>query len=320
MSAVDEEDVLDRAIAWRVRLRDGSEADWIAFTSWLEEAPSHATAYDAVAEADDAFDTQPVPLPLAASNDRGVTSAPAYTARPRRWLAPFAAIAAILLVALFAWPMLNRGGGDAIVTAPGETRNVTLADGTQIALNGATRLKLDSANPRFANLETGEAAFTVVHDPAHPFTVKVGSETLRDLGTMFNVVRDGARIDVAVAQGAVLYEPDGVGIRLAAGRGLSRADAQSPVLLRDLDADMVGGWRNGRLAYRGAPLGVVAADLARTTGLTVEVDPALAQRFFTGVIRVDSDRDALARTLTGVLDVHVARQGSRWQLTDGGRG
>src|SRR5579864_4699189 len=37
-----------RAIEWHVRLRDGDDATWDAFTDWLAQDPHHREAYDAI--------------------------------------------------------------------------------------------------------------------------------------------------------------------------------------------------------------------------------------------------------------------------------
>ncbi|QHL90470.1 hypothetical protein GVO57_06010 [Sphingomonas changnyeongensis] len=78
---------------------------------------------------------------------------------------------------------------------------MTLADGSRVDLNGGTRIALDRGNPRFARLERGEALFTIVHDEARPFEVHAGDAVLRDLGTVFDVVREPDRLRVAVAEG-----------------------------------------------------------------------------------------------------------------------
>jgi ferric-dicitrate binding protein FerR (iron transport regulator) len=41
-----------QAIAWCIRLRDGTGDDWAAFVRWLEVDPAHLVAYDEIAVAD----------------------------------------------------------------------------------------------------------------------------------------------------------------------------------------------------------------------------------------------------------------------------
>ena len=42
------------AVGWVIRLREAGEADWDAFTLWLEADPEHLAAYEEAALADDA--------------------------------------------------------------------------------------------------------------------------------------------------------------------------------------------------------------------------------------------------------------------------
>lgn len=318
MSNSDSEQLTQEAIGWHIRLQDAPAAHWEAFTLWLEHSPFHVAAYDAVAIADHGLGSLQA-APIASNDDVAVVPAPPRTSRLRlAW--PFAAIAALLLAIIFAYPLYGPGAGvTAFATAPGENRSVTLADGTRIDMNGATRLTLDSRNPRLASLEAGEATFHVVHNADAPFVVAAGETTLRDVGTVFNVVREGERIDIGVAEGAVLYNPDAEAIQLNAGQRLRFAGAAHATEISRVDPQAVGAWHRGRLIYDNAPLATVAADIARTLGTTVVADPAVATLPFTGVITIDRDQPAFFHKLDGLLDVAVVREGTGWRLVAGGR-
>ena len=198
----------------------------------------------------------------------------------------------------------------AIATAPGEHRVVNLPDGTRIALNGGSRLVLDKSNGRTARLEQGEAMFSVVHDETRPFTVDAGGARMMDLGTRFDVIRTLHGSEVSVAEGAVLYDPDGAAVRLGPGKMLRRSDASPVVEVSQVDPAAVGAWRTGHFVYRDAPLWRVAEDMARATGQRIAVDPGVANRAFTGAILVPANRTAFSDHLGAVLDVTVAQQGN----------
>jgi transmembrane sensor len=200
-------------------------------------------------------------------------------------------------------------------TKPGEQRTVALPDGTQVALNGDSRLVFSAKDDRTARLERGQAMFSVVHDDNRPFTVDVGGQRLVDLGTRFDVLRTSQGSEVAVAQGAVLYDPQGAAVRLGAGRMLRKNDRSDLVEVSDVDPALVGTWRSGRLVYHGARLQRVADDLGRLTGEHVAVAPALAERPFTGVIVVPAhDRREFLNRLGQVLDVDIAKQSQGYYL------
>jgi transmembrane sensor len=309
-----DQDKRAEAIEWVIRLRDPARADWEGFTAWLESDPSHNAAYDHVAFADrdieEAFSIGAVaPLPSNDNQPGGV-----FIRRRASWLTA-TAIAAAGLMAITLYPkMPTAGTGYTIETRVGEHRTVKLDDGTQIELNGATRIALRKGNARFASLDHGEAAFTVVHDPADPFIVEVGNAHLQDVGTTFNVLRTSDRVEASVSEGTVLYNPGVEALRLDAGKRL-RVTAGGEVKVSAIDPVTVAGWRENRLTYRNATLDTVAADLSRNLGVPISVAPEIAGRSFSGVIYLDHDQAAVLPRVGALLDVDVTLTGKAWRLT-----
>lgn len=299
-------EIRDQAALWMARARDPRFSDWDALTDWLEADPAHNIAYE------DAFAGHDLAEVLGTAS----TAAPAVVPPISRWHRPgmiggglvgtAAAAAAIFALVVPSAPLAEV----AIATVPGEHRLIRLRDGTQIALNGGSRLVLDRSNGRTARLEQGEAMFSVVHDETRPFTVDAGGARMLDLGTRFNVMRTARGSEVAVAEGAVLYDPDGAAVRLGAGKMLRRSDRSQVVEVSQVDPGAVGAWRTGHFAYRDTPLWRVAEDMARATGRHIAVDPGVADRAFTGAIVVPANHAAFTNHLGAVLDVTVAQQGN----------
>src|SRR5690349_8093344 len=52
MSALPDRAMVEQAIAWHLRLKDADEDTWIEFAEWLNAAPAHNRAYEAVADGD----------------------------------------------------------------------------------------------------------------------------------------------------------------------------------------------------------------------------------------------------------------------------
>ena len=298
--------IRDQAALWMARARDPRFGDWDALTEWLEADPAHNVAYEEAYAAHD----------LAGVLGEAPAIAPITAQSVSRWRRPgliggglagtAAAAALVFALAVPSAPLAEV----AIATAPGEHRLIHLQDGTQIALNGGSRLILDKSNGRTARLEQGEAMFSVVHDETRPFTVDAGGARMLDLGTRFDVMRTARGSEVSVAEGAVLYDPNGAAVRLGAGKMLRRSDASQLVEVSQVDPAIVGAWRTGHFVYRDTPLWRVAEDMARATGRPVAVDPGVANRAFTGAIVVPADRAAFPNHLGAVLDVTVAQQGN----------
>ena len=303
--------IRDEAALWMARARDPRFDDWDGLTAWLEADPAHNLAYEAAFAAHDlTADARLMETPAIAPGPVGAT-------RRVAWWAGGGIGVAAAAAALFVVLMPTAGTALMVTeTGPGEQRTVGLPDGTQIALNGGSRLVLNAKDGRTARLERGEAMFSVVHDEARPFTVDVGGQRLVDLGTRFDVLRSARGSEIAVVEGAVLYDPEGAAVRLGPGRVLRKSDRSNLVEVSDIDPAIVGTWRSGRLIYRGARLGRVADDIARLTGEPISIAPDLAERAFTGVIVVpDGDRGRFINRLGLVLDVDIAKRSQGYYLT-----
>ena len=302
------DDIEAEAIGWVIRLRDAGADEWAAFTDWLEADPAHGAAYEEAALAEQEWDAIAPP-------ERAVPQPRPAPARPltRRFF--LGAGIAAALAGVIALGTLQTEGIYAIETAAGERRSVELADGSRVDLNGDSRILLDRGDPRVATLERGEALFTIVHNDADPFEVRTGDVLLRDMGTVFNVLRDGETLDVAVAEGVVEYNPGRAAVTLRAGMALRR-NSDAPPAVAPRAAEAITGWRDGRLIYAATTIGTVASDLARNLGVPVRAEPDVERRPFTGVIRVDDRAETIQRAAR-LMGVSARPSNGGWTLTAG---
>ncbi len=303
-------DIIDQAIAWQLRLADAPEADWGDFIAWLEADPAHADAFDAIAMQDrvvgDAQFPEAKPEPVAANdNARG------------RWLwLGGGSVAAALMAALLVPSMLaSRAAPYEVATRAGENRTIALGDGSSVEMSGGTTLKLDRNDPRIASLDRGEAVFHVRHDDTHPFVLTSGAVTIRDLGTVFNVARDGERLSVSVSEGSVMFQPDREALTLKAGDAISSRGDGSGVARSKVDPASVGSWRSGRLSFDGQSLGDVAATIERLYGVDVALEGGLSQRPFTGMVSFTGAADRDVPHLAELIGATWRREGNRWILS-----
>lgn len=306
--------IQQEALDWVIRLRHADAADWMAFDAWLGADSAHADAYWPLAAADaDVAAALVQPLPFA----EVIALEPV---RKRRGLATaLLPLAASVTLAVGLWWTLAPGSRPHVdtvfETGAGETREASLPDGTRVALNGDTRLILEGTDPRQVRLERGEARFAVVHRADAPFVVSVGTAQLQDIGTVFNVVRDGGAVRVAVAEGAVQYREDATSLRLDPGDSLTRAANGTIRTARIAPAD-VAAWRARRLTYDQAPLELVATDLARATGVPVTLDPGLAGRHFSGGFHLGTPPEAVIARAAILMGVRARRDGAGWKLSE----
>ena len=296
---------------WAVRLGNPDFDDWDGFTAWLEADPGHLAAYEGALAAAEWGQRVLASEPPGAADGEFVDDAPRSR---KRWWGVGGAIAACLAL-VTAWFVYGPGGGQTIVAPIGQHRTVALADGSQVILNGGTKIVLERDAPRHVELAEGEALFEIRHDPADPFVVAVGKTRLIDAGTTFNVVGDHGALEVKVAQGAVVYRLGQQQIRLDAGNGLSRASADAKPVLSKAAPATVGDWQQGLLQYDNASLTRVASDLGRNLGLRIVAANGAENMRFTGTLVVSGARAEVFERAAALMGVQFDRQGDGWRIT-----
>ncbi len=305
-----EQSIRDEAVGWALRMREPDFADWDGFTAWLEIDPAHSAAYDevqfALGEADAALELLPdaaaEPAYVAAAND----NPPGWFASRRGWLG--GAIAASLVLAITSVLWFSPRGEQLYATAPGETRLIALADGSTVTLAGGSRIAIEGE--REARLEAGQALFTIRHQTANPFVLTAGEDRLVDAGTVFDVRLAGSRVDLTVAEGAVIVNPKGQNLMVTAG-GRAVRQAGGRYSLASVDPQAVGEWSRGRISFESASLAEIAAELSRATGRRFTSADSTTK--LSGSIALDEVRTD-PRALEALLGVKVRAAGEDWVL------
>lgn len=302
----------EQAAAWLVRVQSdmATDQDWEALTAWLEQSDRHRAAFEAVellsAEIDDAAGELKTRLAPAAPK-----VVPFRPRMRRPWIGIGAAAAAAVLVAT-ASPLLlaaYNGAPQTYQAGLGATREVALSDGSRIRLNAGSSLTVRLGwGVRQVAMGEGEASFTVAHDPRRPFTVMVGDQQVRDIGTEFNIRRRDGRIVVSVRSGLVAVSQPSLGrqpvARLSAGQELRHAEGAAASDVVSVNADAAFAWTRGQLVCDDRPLADIVAELNRRFGGGIQVSAQAANRRFSGVLELD-DRKAVARRLASYLSLSV---------------
>lgn len=301
----------EQAIAWTIRVREAAFDDWDALTDWLEADAAQARAFERMSMLDDIL---PDLLPAVQSDPRRE----ADDRLTRRWSFArlgniAAAIIAVVGLSFLSLPYLPYS----VETGAGERRTVTLADGSRIELNGDTRITLRKAYPRQAVLDRGEALFNVVHNDTSPFIVNVGDATVRDAGTVFNIIREGKSTEVGVSEGLVIYNPDREAVALKPGFALRAVDGKNGAETFAIPVTAIGSWRRNQLSYNGAGMDRIAADLSRSLGQNVTTSATVRSMRFTGTINLQKDAGAFFAEAAPVLGVGVKRTKEGWILVGG---
>ncbi|MGE8407952.1 MAG: FecR family protein [Pseudomonas sp.] len=296
---LDDDALFDQASGWYYRLRaeDASARDQADFAAWLALGPAQRQAWDEVSAL------------LGALREPARQVREAQRARWRRprlrvWASAAAVLLAVGLLSLYSpWP--DRWRAD-YATATGESRNLTLADGSQLQLNTDSAVQIDlRPNERRVTLLRGEAWFEVSADAARPFVIRSGEGWVKVVGTRFSVARQGAQTRVRVAQGKVQVSADGEQtVLLEPGRAVDYQGGRLGAV-RDFDAAAEFAWRQRQLVFRQQSLAEVVDELNRYwPGEVLVFGDALRQRKVSGVFEIDKP-EAVLKALKHTLGLRA---------------
>lgn len=296
--------ILDEALSWRARL-ERDDADWDAYTRWLEADPRHRHAFNSIELVAAAVDDHRDPL-------RAVLRAPQPALRARNHVARRAAYIGAGLAATFALflsvPSVWRPEAVQSYQADGAgARQIALAGGIGVTLSRSSRIIVHGKDAHRIELAAGEAYFDVRHDPSRALTISAGRYSITDIGTRFSVNRAGDAFRVAVSEGMIDVSSarSGRNVHVTAGHQLLAEGGE--MTLAAMASAQVGSWQQGRLSYSNAPLALVIADIERYSGRPVLVDPSLENAHFSGEL-VIGDGSKLLSDLAAVMGAEVRRK------------
>lgn len=297
------------AALWVARMQsaDATEADHNAFRGWLASNPAHQGAYDDMKSV--WGDMRDVPFALPADRHRSRSSR--------------AVIATVSLICLFSVAaflsretgMIDRLQADHY-TSIGETRVITLEDGTVVSLNSDAAVQtLYSEKERRVVLLRGEAFFDVAKNPHRPFIVENNGLRAKALGTHYAVRAAHAALpqEVQVEEGQVEVETP-TGVTLLGTGDVATLDSDGKITRSRQDVASNTAWREGKLVFSGQSLQEVLRILAQYRhGRIVILDDAAARLSVSGIFDL-KDTDQALHILESNLPLAVTRLSSMMVL------
>jgi transmembrane sensor len=254
----------------------------------------------------------------------------ARTREKERGYAWVGAVAASIMAAFVAgYMLLGAMGPDQAVrefrleTAATEQRAVTLTDGSIVELGSGSSVSVEyTPDERRLYLQQGEAVFTVAKNPKRPFVVHAGNGSVTAVGTVFNVRKSAANVEVRVLEGTVAVRPalehTGRAGRspntqqvalVTAGRTTrySAAGYIAPVVEADVHHGL--DWRVGVLTMVDWPIEDVIEELNRYLADEITIgDEGVGAMRFTGTVYPDQV-DAWLEGLQEGYPIEVVRLG-----------
>ena len=232
-------------------------------------------------------------------------------------LASTAALVICALMTVGVFYLIRRHAdskAEIFVTALGQRRPVTLADGSRLDLNTDSRVKVTySSRIRRITLEKGQARFDVARNPSKPFVVRVGDRQIVALGTAFDVRWTDERLSIVLIDGNVAILPAGEPYTAASSptaltlKPGERLDFESPsfAVKSTIRLDREEAWVKGRVVFEATRLDAAVAEINRYAARRLElVNPALAALQISGTFSAD-DPDAFARAVAQMFSLQV---------------
>ncbi|ATQ69168.1 MULTISPECIES: FecR family protein [Methylosinus] len=291
----------EAAVDWWMRLRAGplGADEQAAYESWRAD-PANAAALDNIARLTAHMATLPRPA----------AKRPA-PARPALRLALAAPLLAATVALLADWGELSAFLRSDHFSGAGETRLVTLEDGSRVHLDARSAIALRfDASERRVELLSGEAYFEVAPAPSRPFVVAAAGGSVTALGTAFDVALDETGAHVAVTEHSVRVASGGAEVTVGEGQQSAFRDGAVATAPAPVKTGWVTAWRRGKLIVENAPLRDLLAALGRRNrGVFACASAAICARGVTGVFSADDPAQAIEaiETALGLRATFVTR-------------
>jgi len=302
------------AIAWLVKFESGelSPEQQQAFEQWHNQSPHHALAWQRLGRATQIFSTNATldsSLAMQTLNhaDRALQSR-------RRVLKTMLSVGG---VGTGLWLSRHYTGADQvgrylygrtmadITTAPGQQRQLTLQDGSQLLLNTQSALDIDFDAQPPLTLHFGELAIS--HSAAT--RVRAGSNLIRPVkGSEFTLYRQDQRCQLQVIKGSVDCIIGGENWHINAGQQLLQ---QGDRIERGaLDPHSLS-WRQGLLTASRTTLGDFIQQLGRYRPGYLGCADEITALTLSGSFPIDNT-DAILENLCQILPVRQQRMSRYW--------
>lgn len=169
------------------------------------------------------------------------------------------------------YEVTNQGTGkveyNTLTTTPGEQTQVRLPDGSLVWLNAASSLKYPSS---FANLKdrrvelSGEAYFEITKDKKHPFLVQSRGQTVKVIGTRFNInsYLNEPATATTLLEGSIIFVSGDQSTRLIPGEQIL-ASKEGITIKKNVNIDNIIDWQSDDFNFDGIKLKAALRKLER---------------------------------------------------------
>lgn len=171
-----------------------------------------------------------------------------------------------------------------ISTPEGITFTMTLADGTQVWLNGNSRVTYPvqfEKNRREVEID-GEVYFEVKHNEEVPFYVKGSKSTIKVLGTKFNIHSSEEATVTTLVEGSVEVRSPKTTLII---KPAQQATVTDDIKVTEVDLGSIVAWKEGKYTFKSRNISEIMDFLAEWYNIKIEYDQSVKKELkMTGVI------------------------------------
>lgn len=308
-----QDEMLDEAVAWVVRLRaEPSAEDLEQFHAWRTQSALHERAYREAAGAWAAVGEHATSSQLLGMRRDALDRA---RRRSRWWERRSVIAAAFLLLVLpavgISWYQWRTQVDLEYQTARGEQRMIVLPDGSRLSLDAMSRVAVNfTPDVRGITLMAGRASFEVVKDVARPLKVRAGPRTVTAIGTVFTVERESREVRVSLVEGRVAVTSEGrptKAVEMHPRQQLRMTDSGDMTSRDELDTAQMLAWRDGKLVFDNELLADVAARVNNYAATRVEVEGKARDLRISGVFKA-GDTGAFVDAMENDFDLKAVHR------------
>jgi transmembrane sensor len=345
--------IVEEAAMWFVELESNevSLATRNTFDEWLRRSPEHVRAFLEFLPLWE--DAASVPAGANANPERLIAEflsgkanivafhavaketcqPPATIERRRRHSGRLLGIAASIVLIACGLLIGYHYQRDVYVTGVGEQRSLVLADGSTVALNARSKIRVRfTLEERDVELLAGQALFEVAKNPSRPFVVYSDGARVRAVGTQFDVNRKSSATIVTVIEGRVAVtagllsslhsnsnENERSGSTAPAGEPvleLSSGEqvtltASAPARLTRANLAAATAWTQHRLTFQKTSLADVIEEFNRYNTRPLRIESSSLEAFLVSGTFSSTDPASLLRFLRaqpGIRVIETARE------------
>lgn len=173
-----------------------------------------------------------------------------------------------------------------LATAKGETYQLRLPDGSLVWLNAASSLKYPASfnNSKDRHVElTGEAYFEIAKDKNHPFLVDSKGQTVKVLGTHFNInsYSNEPATATTLMEGSIIFTSGNRSTKLVPGEQIL-AFNNGTTIKKNVSVDNIVDWQNDEFNFEGVKLKAALRKLERWYNIEFVMDSSISEEMEAG--------------------------------------